>query len=677
MEPSPPKRAFIIRPFGVKQDIDFDRVERDLIAPALAGAGVDGRTTLDILRAGNIRVDMFQRLLTADLVVADVSIHNANVFYELGIRHAFREKRTFLLRCRADDFPFDLQTDRYFEYEPENPGGSLEGLTHALQQTLASRVSDSPVFHLLPGLIAQHPARFLPVPEDFQEAVAYAAAHKQFGDLELLAEEIQDLEWAVQGLRVVGNVQFDANKLEGARITWEAVVKADPTDIEGHLVLGTIYQRLGDLPQSDLVLARVMRQSDVPLAQRAEAFSLMARNAKAQWLEAWQGHPEDVRQTAALRSPFLEKSHESYFKAFQGELNHFYSGLNALAMVTVLLELIAKLPQVWEERFENLKEAKRVRTLYLGRRQSLAAGVELSVQAALSRLKQEGKRDVWSDISQADLVCLTSKRPARVNAAYRRALADAPDFAVDAAMQQLVLYKNLGVLSDNVDAVLSDPVFSRHSVSIPVKGGSQRVILFTGHMIDKPDRPEPRFPPDKEEIARRAIHEALVRERDETGGIDFGLAGGASGGDLLFHEICQELGIDTRLYLALPSDPFIQASVAPGGQTWVERFHRLYQRELEKAGGHLKPDLKNLRILADSKDLPHWLQDKPDYSIWQRNNLWMLHNALVEGGKRVTVIALWNGEKGDGPGGTADLVAKAKQRGAKIIHLHTKEIFSL
>jgi hypothetical protein len=87
-----------------------------LIVPALESVGVDGRTTLDILRAGNIRVDMFQRLLTADLVVADLSIDNANVFYELGIRHSLREKRTFMLRCEGDKYPFDLQTDRYFIY---------------------------------------------------------------------------------------------------------------------------------------------------------------------------------------------------------------------------------------------------------------------------------------------------------------------------------------------------------------------------------------------------------------------------------------------------------------------------------------------------------------------------------------------------------------------------------
>lgn len=674
---SPQKRAFIIRPFGTKKEIDFDRIERELLAPALAQAGVDGRTTLDILRQGNIRVDMFQRLLTADLVVADLSIHNANVFYELGIRHALRDKRTLLVRCQADGFPFDLQTDRYFVYEKENPSQSLEFLVQALHQTLSSDKIDSPVFHLLPGLTAQDPKKFLPVPQDFQEAVESALANKQSGDLELLTEEVQNLEWAMQGLRFVGHAQMNVKAFESARTTWEAVVGADPMDVEGNLLLGTIYQRLGDLTQSDQALARVLRHGKLPVIQFAEAHALLGRNAKTQWLAEWREQPEDIRQTLALGSPFLEKSYASYFEAFQGDLNHFYSGLNALAMLTVLIGLATEQPDIWEARFEEAEEAQLHLKRYQARRQRLAAGVELSLNAALLRMKQHKKKDVWANISRADLVCLTSKRSTRVVEAYRRALAEAPDFAVDSAKQQLVLYRDLGVLRENVEAVLSDPLFKWTEKIPPVSDTPQRVILFTGHMIDKPDRPEPRFPANKEDVARQFIQEALLRERDEAGGIAFGLAGGASGGDLLFHEICQELGISSRLYLALPSDQFIQASVAPAGPGWVERFRRLYRKKFDEQSEKILPSSTKLRILADSKDLPCWLQDKPDYSIWQRNNLWMLHNALVEGGAHVTVIALWNGEEGDGPGGTADLVSKAKQRGAKNVILNTKKIFSL
>ena len=123
-------RAFIVRPFGIKNEINFEEVERQLIAPALKAVGAEGGTTIDIVKAGNIRVDMFRRLLTADLVIADLSIHNANVFYELGIRHALRNHGTFMLRCDADKFPFDLQTDRYFDVRQERPGGEPRQAHH-------------------------------------------------------------------------------------------------------------------------------------------------------------------------------------------------------------------------------------------------------------------------------------------------------------------------------------------------------------------------------------------------------------------------------------------------------------------------------------------------------------------------------------------------------------------
>jgi hypothetical protein len=102
-------KAFIVRPFGTKSGINFDDVQKYLIAPALAALDIQGGTTEPFMQAGNIRADMFQQLLVADLVVADISIHNANVFYELGIRHALQPKRTFLLRARSKKEQRDLK----------------------------------------------------------------------------------------------------------------------------------------------------------------------------------------------------------------------------------------------------------------------------------------------------------------------------------------------------------------------------------------------------------------------------------------------------------------------------------------------------------------------------------------------------------------------------------------
>src|SRR5579863_2065821 len=124
-------QAFVVRPFGIKNGIDFDNVHAKLIDPALKGAEINGGTTGSIMEAGNIRADMFQLLLLADLVIADISIHNANVFYELGIRHALRPRQTYMIRGAVtkpkeqqgpeDQVPFDIATDRYLQYDSNNP----------------------------------------------------------------------------------------------------------------------------------------------------------------------------------------------------------------------------------------------------------------------------------------------------------------------------------------------------------------------------------------------------------------------------------------------------------------------------------------------------------------------------------------------------------------------------
>jgi hypothetical protein len=191
-----------------------------------------------------------------------------------------------------------------------------------------------------------------------------------------------------------------------------------------------------------------------------------------------------------------------------------------------------------------------------------------------------------------------------------------------------------------------------------------RTILFTGHQVDAAGRKEPRFPADKEPVARAAIREAVASEVAGQGN-PIGIAGAASGGDILFQEVSEELGLPTRLYLALPPDSYVNESVAPAGGDWIPRFERIRSR------------FPAAPVLAQTTDLPGWLSHRSDYSIWQRNNLWMLNEALVRGAQDVTLIALWNGKGGDGPGGTADMIDIARARGADVRILDTNALFGL
>jgi Tetratricopeptide Repeats-Sensor len=652
--------AFIVRPFGVKNGIDFDCVERELIRPALAALNISGGTTGEFIQQGNIRTDMFEQLLVADLVVADISIHNANAFYELGIRHALRDKRTFLIKSKGDEAPFDLKTDRYMPYDADNPAASLSELIDALKATLDSQRQDSPVFQLLPGLETADPTKFLVVPLDFREEVQRAESSKNLGYLQMLSAEVDGFAWTTMGLRLIGIAQFKLKDWPGAKATWEAVRQYDDMDLEANTLLGTVYQRLGDLVRSDQALDRALQNRGMSRSHRAEIRALTARNAKTRWEADWKELEEIAAvQKAALSSAHLEKSLDLYRKGFVEDRNHFYSGLNALAMVTIMTELAAAQSDIWDDDFDSEDEAARELRELQELRSDLAAGVKLAIESKRAALAREDQTDIWAEISAADLILLSSAKPNRVGGAYKKVLTDAPDFASDSVRKQLLLYWRLGVLAENTQAALDNiPVVAQKEETMEA---ALRVIVFTGHRVDAPGRQKPRFPPGTEDQARAMILEAVSGEKKKTAGKLLGISGGASGGDILFHEVCQELDIPTRMYLVLPKNEYIKASVADGGPRWVERFDRLFEQ-------------KQPEILSDSSELPRWLRAKKDYSIWQRSNLWMLHSALAISNDNLTLIALWNGEVGDGPGGTEDMVQRAQDRGATFIHLDARKL---
>lgn len=686
-------RAFIIRPFRKKKDgkgeeIDFDAVARDLIDPALTAIEAEGRETLDILESGNIRTDMFRRLLTADLVVADLSIHNANVFYELGIRHALRSHGTLMLRCDADSFPFDLQTDRYFTYDKKNPAASRDELIASLRalkdQIQKSYVAkDSPVFTSLPNLTEPEPSLFNPVPQDFGEEVARAKAKRWAGDLALMSNECKGFEWQLAGWRTVGTAQFEINAIVGAKTSWENIRRAYPQDPEANLRLGTIYERLGDLEFSTQALDRALNNSTLNQNDRAEAYALIARNFKTRWREDWESKEPNIRAAQALRSANLEKSFENYERAFYEDLNHFYSGLNALAMLKIMIALAEKLPDQWLTQSETDEEATAKLKQHTAHASQLTAAVQLSLKAVLRRLKREGKEDVWADVSAADLMYLTTNVPERVAAAYAK-VTSVPDFNANSIRKQLAIYRDLGVLNDNLSKVfevISEPPPLPEPGATAPQTKRKRVLVFAGHMIDSPGRENKRFPPDKEGVARDKIKEAILKEMNNGAGVLCGYAGAASGGDILFQEICAELNIPTRLYLAIPPKKYVNSSVVKAGQDWVNRFWDIYNKHEAN---------KQVRVLSEVEDakedvdyLPAWLRSKKDYGIWERNNLWMLFNAVDEAcdvksrDPNLTLIALWDGAGGDGPGGTGDLVKKVQDMGARHEIIDTKEVFGL
>jgi tetratricopeptide (TPR) repeat protein len=158
--------VFVAMPFGKKRDaqtnavIDFDAIYRDGIQPAVAGLRIDMIRADEERGGGVVHLPMFERLLVAEIAIVDVTIENANVFYELGVRHTARPQSTIVMRARGTQMPFDIKLIRAVVYELENgvltPAAAaalveaLRGrLVDALRETLDDRV-DSPLFQLIP-----------------------------------------------------------------------------------------------------------------------------------------------------------------------------------------------------------------------------------------------------------------------------------------------------------------------------------------------------------------------------------------------------------------------------------------------------------------------------------------------------------------------------------------------
>jgi len=155
--------AFVIMPFGKKKGsdgaiYDFNTIYTLLIKPTLEIAGFEPFRADEETTSGDILTDMFQELLLADLCIVDMSIDNANVFYELGIRHAFRKRGVVHIQAGRAYMPFDVFNVRTIPYHitpkvcQTPPSWKRQGCNCACSpQYLASEVEaiHSPIFNLL------------------------------------------------------------------------------------------------------------------------------------------------------------------------------------------------------------------------------------------------------------------------------------------------------------------------------------------------------------------------------------------------------------------------------------------------------------------------------------------------------------------------------------------------
>src|SRR4051812_9331087 len=178
--------CFVLMPFGTKPSaggatIDFDVVYRELIRPAVEDAGLEALRADEEMTGGGIHKPMFERLILCEYAVADLTTANANVFYELGLRHAVRKATTVLLFAEGGRLPFAVGPLRALPYRltsdgtPANLATDKPALIRRLQEARAAArlgpTVDSPLYQM----VEDYPDVQHEKTDVFRERVAYSA----------------------------------------------------------------------------------------------------------------------------------------------------------------------------------------------------------------------------------------------------------------------------------------------------------------------------------------------------------------------------------------------------------------------------------------------------------------------------------------------------------------------
>ncbi|MEP6879757.1 MAG: tetratricopeptide repeat-containing protein [Nitrosospira sp.] len=655
--------VFVAMPFGAKpghdgQLIDFNLVYKEYIKPALEAAGLEVFRADEERRAGDIIIDMFQELLIADLVVVDLTIDNPNVWYELGVRHALRARGVILVQGSRPNNPFDSYAQRRLFYNVQGGGpdpatveNDRRNLTEMAKATMASwhGRKESPVYHLMPNL--QEPdwkslrigdvQEFWEQHDAWEQRVILAGKARQIGNMLVLADEAPVAAFRAEAWIKAGVALRKAERFDFALEQLERGLAIEPDNLTGLQEKGICLQRLALTGRSaywELARAhygRVLKQ----YPEDAETWALLGRVNKDAWIAAWRQPgctSKEMRDEAADGDALLRAAIDSYTAGYRRNPNHYYSGINALTLMHLYRDL------THETRYDKDID--------------LMAG---AVRFAAECEPNESQR-FWSQVTLGDLEVLIGT-PDTVKTAYKEAIVknDKDWFALNSSCAQLQLLKDLGFRPETVEAGIATFARALKRLIRPEDSWQPRqVLLFSGHMMDAPGRPAPRFPPDKKDIAKQKIVEAL--DALGAGPDDLALAQGASGGDILFLEACRDRGVRLQLMLPLREPEFIQRSILPSaeGEMWRRRYFAL---------------------TASMKDAPHIMPDElgpplKDVSPFERCNLWLLYTALAYGIGKVRFICLWDGGGGDGPGGTSHMYNEVKNRTGRVTWIDSREI---
>jgi hypothetical protein len=545
--------CFMVMPFGKKPtqagtdlipalidfDVLWDKVMRPMIQEDLKYIPI--RADQD---AGTLIIEaMIERLAISDLVLADLTIPNANVYYEVGVRHAAKERGCVLLAADWSKPLFDMSQMRRIPY-PLHEGTVSDEAAATIRKQLATGIKErigqtSPVFQAIPGYpgqvradqmhsfrdVAQKLAKFqaeVSVARGLPSALAAEYAYslvRQYAD-----DAIAVPSMALDLLRLLRDAQAWEKGLTFLDSLPEPVRELPVIREQRALMLGKDGRVMEAITE---VEALILSDGDT-----SERSGLLGGRYKTLYQQTYE---EPAKLT------FLNKAIGCYERAMMLDLNDYFPASN--------------LPRLYRERQRNGDEAKAVTATQL---------VKLACERALKRngsdpwviLTLLGAAFDGGDSFSADLLlaAITENTP--------------PPFYLQATQPDL--RRSLSLTRDAGKQASLAAILGRMERLLHPQG---TVLAIAGRRIDAEGAQEERFPAAKEAEVSQRLRTMMVATACR--GV---VCSAACGTDVLALESAGQLGLDRRVVLPFARERFRATSVTDRGEAWGRRFDRILEQ---------------------------------------------------------------------------------------------------
>jgi hypothetical protein len=622
--------CFMVMPFGSKAtgmeaakgpaQVDFNALWEKALRPMIEDLGyLPVRADQDL--GALIIQEMIERLAIADLVIADLTIPNGNVYYELGVRHAARKQGCVIIAAEGSRQLFDTGQMRRVTY-PLLEGTVNEETAKQIQLAVKDEVRKrldavSPVFQILPGYPSQIDVAKIGSFREVAEKLATFQAEVS------VSRRFPRQQFSAEAQRLLTKYSADATAFPTIALELLSLLRDAREWQTGLEFAGSLSDRVKSLPvvreQRALFLSKTSSHQEAIVALEAlietegessERRGLLGGRYKA--LYETSGDAESKRQ-------YLNQAISQYERGMELDLNDYYPSCN--------------LPRLYRERAEKGDEKK-------------AASAAVVAMLACARSRARNPQDPWGFLTLLGAaVDAGDVAPAR-NALDEIKRIGPATFPLGSTLPDL--RRSLSLLRDSKKSFALATIVKELQQMIDPSGV---VVAVAGRRVDAPNADILRFPASKVPAVTQRIRTMLVSASACTV-----VCSAACGVDIIALEVAAELGLRRRVVLPFGRALFREKSVADRDASWGDRFDQVMQAALS------------------SGELVELAYQTNDPNAFAATNATILDAAVHEAstaGIRAIAMVVWDGVPRGADDVTKGFLTEAQHQNLDVIAVST------